>query len=222
MFNIGRLSDSIATIVSRELKLDNDNKQIIAYGAFAILQIIISIILVIIFGLLFRVTLEALIICLAGSILRKYSGGAHSGSPNICLVIGTIVCIGAALLISFLVPLINLAMLLLLGLVTFSVSYYLVYKLAPVDSPSKPIKTQKKIDRMKKGSIYVLSTYLIIAGLNFSLYIYLKEERFAVYALCIYMGAAWQSFTLTRLGHWTIKKIDAFFNQALVIVGRRE
>lgn len=223
MFSIERVSGNIATIVSEELKLNQDKKDIIAYGTFAILQIIISILLVIIFGLIFHVTIEALLICCTVSILRKYSGGVHASSPNMCLLIGTVICISQALFISLLiVKLVSPTMLFLVGILTFSCTYYLIYKLAPVDSPLKPIKTQKKIYRMKKGSIIVLSVYVIITIVNFVLYFYLREERFAIYSLCIYVGAAWQSLTLTRPGHLIIKKIDVFIYQILSFKGRRD
>lgn len=223
MFSIERISNSLAAIVSEELKFDQDKKEIIAYGTFAILQMVISIILVIIFGLIFHVTVEALLICFTVSILRKYSGGVHASSQNMCLLIGTVICIGQALLISFLiVPLASTKMLLLLGVLTFAFSYYFVYKLAPVDSPSKPIRTQKKIYRMKKGSIIILSIYLIIVVINFSMYFYFRGEKFAVISMCIYGGVAWQSFTLTRLGHLIIKKIDVFVYQIVSFKGRRD
>lgn len=223
MINIERLSNNLALKISQELKLDKDNQEIIAYGTFAMFQINLSILFVIIFGFIFGITIEALLISFSGSILRKYSGGAHASTPNMCIIIGTGICIGQALIISLLIsPIVNPLMLLILGIITFIYSYYLINKLAPVDSPAKPIKTQKKINRMKKGSLYVLSVYLVISSLLSFIYIYLGDERYAVYTLCIFTGAAWQSFTLTKAGHLTIKKIDGFFHQILLISGRRE
>lgn len=216
MNNMEMLSNKIANIVSQELKLDKDNQEVIAYGTFAILQIIISIILVVIFGLIFNVTVESLIICLTTSVLRKYSGGAHSSSPYICTIIGTVICTAEAMIISFLIaPLVIPHIVIFLGIITFSVSYYLVFKLAPVDSPAKPIKTKKKIDRMKKGSNIVLSLYLLIFILNYFISLFFKESRFIVYSLCIFGGVSWQIFTLTKPGHFTLKKIDAFFYKIL-------
>ena len=167
-----KLTDNIAEKVGSELDLDNDRKEVIAYGTFALLHTMLSIVLVIIFGLLFGVLTEALIVSFTISILRKYSGGAHASSPGTCAIIGTVVSIGQALLISsVMTSLINLKLFILLGLLIFVWSYYIIFKLAPVDSVAKPIKTQKKRERMKKGSILILDAYLVIIVLNIIMYL---------------------------------------------------
>lgn len=209
-----KLTNNIAAKVVSELNLDKDNKEVIAYGIFAMIQIALSIILVIIFGLIFHVVIEALIICFAGSILRKYSGGAHAGSPGNCLFIGTVICVGPAMVFLYLIsPFINMEMILCMGIMIFTGSYYLIYKLAPVDSAAKPIKRVEKKIRMKKGSIFILSIYLIITIINVAAYVYLRDRRFLVYSLCLYGGIGWQVFTLTKAGHITMNKMDSFFNQ---------
>jgi accessory gene regulator B len=209
-----KLTKNIAETIGSELKLDNDRKEIIAYGTFALLHMALSIVLVIIFGRMFGVSIEALIVSFTGSILRKYSGGAHASSPGICAAAGTVVAVGQALFICFiLTPLINLKLIIILGLLIFLWSFYIIYKLAPVDSDAKPIKTQKKRERMKKGSILILGTYLVIAVLNIIMYLLIHEENFLIFSLCIYGGTAWQAFTLTRGGHLIFSKIDAFINQ---------
>ena len=100
-----KLSNNIANKVASELTLDENNREVIAYGTFALIQMLLSITLVFLFGLLFHVAFEALIISFTGSILRKYSGGVHASSPGICTFIGTIVCVGQAVLISLLIEL---------------------------------------------------------------------------------------------------------------------
>lgn len=213
-----KLTNNIADRVAAEFKLDKDNRDIIAYGTFAIMSIALSIIFVIIFGLIFHVMIEALIICFAGSILRKYSGGAHASSPGRCIAIGTFICIGQALLFTFLIgSVITLSLFIFLGIGVFALSYYLIYKLAPVDSSAKPIKTKEKKIRMKKGSIIILGAYIIIAVINTAIYIILRDKSFLIYSLCIYGGVAWQTFTLTRVGHSIINSIDDFLNHILAI-----
>ena len=193
-----KLSNNIANKVAVELSLDDDNREVIAYGTFALLQMLLSIILVFLFGLLFHVAFEALIISFTGSILRKYSGGVHASSPGICNFIGTIVCVGQAVLISFLISsVVNLKLIIILGVVIFIWSYYIIYKLAPVDSASKPIVKEEKRKRMKKGSIILLSVYLIITVFFILLYISSGERKFIFYTLCLYSGILWQAFTLT-------------------------
>jgi accessory gene regulator B len=218
-----KLSNTIAEKVSFELGFDTDRKEVVAYGTFALLQTTLSIVLVIIFALPFGILAEALIVSFTVSILRKYSGGIHASSPGICAVIGTFLAVGQPLLISFvIIPFINLKLSILLGLLTFAWSYYVIFKLAPVDSDAKPIKTQKKRKRMKKGSILVLRAYMVIVIINVTIYLLTYEKRFLIFSLCICGGTVWQAFTLTHAGHLILGKIDTFLNQILIYIRRRK
>lgn len=211
-----KIANDIADKVALELNLDNDRKEVIAYGTFALLQIIISIFLVSVLGWIFHVAFEALIVSFTVAILRKYSGGVHASSPNVCTFLGVVVCIGQAILFKLLVSLYrNLNLILILGVIIFTLSYYLIYKLAPVDSDKKPIRKKEKRQRMKKGSILVLNMYVIIVV--FLIIIYLETSWIALlnYSLCLYGGLIWQVFTLTNLGHSLVGKIDKFLNYNL-------
>jgi len=209
-----KLTNNMASKIAKELELDNDNRDIIAYGMFALISIALSIISIIIFGMIFHVAIEALIICFTGSILRKYSGGVHASSPSRCIIIGTIVCIGQAIIFSLLIgPVITKSLVIILGIVVFVMSYYFLYKLAPVDSIAKPIKKREKIIRMKKRSIFVLSIYLIIVIINIFMHEYSQKKGSLIYSLCIYGGVTWQVFTLTKMGNNIMNKIDSFFSQ---------
>src|SRR3712207_1558485 len=103
-----RFTNNIADKIGLELGLDDEHKEVIAYGTFALVHTLISIICVIIFGIIFNVLMEALIVAFSISILRKYSGGAHANSPEVCAVIGTIIAIGESLFICSVKNTINL------------------------------------------------------------------------------------------------------------------
>ena len=207
-----KLCNKIANKIAIELNFDNDKKEVLAYGAFALLQMLISILLVLIIGLLFNVAIEAIIISFIVSILRKYSGGVHASSPSACMFIGTIICVGLAIVIKFfLVPLMDIKILLILGTLIFIWSFYILYKLAPIDSLNKPIKREEKRKRMKKGSIRILGIYLIIVFIDIIIFHYFGGNRLIIYAICIYAGVLWQTFTLTKFGFVTITKVDTIF-----------
>ncbi|MCB2360072.1 accessory gene regulator ArgB-like protein [Clostridium estertheticum] len=211
-----KVSNNIANKVALELSLDDDNREVISYGAFALIQMFFSIILVFIFGFLFHVAIEALIISFTAAIFRKYSGGVHASSPGICTFIGTIVCVGQAILISLLLNfLVDFKLVIILEVVIFTWSYYIIYKLVPVDSASKPIVKQEKRNRMKKGSIILLSFYLGITVLIILLYISSGEKKLMFYVLCLYSGILWQIFTITSPGHLLVGKVDHFLNHII-------
>lgn len=212
-----KIANNIADKIARELNADNDKKEVIAYGMFALVQMVISIMLVIIFGCIFGVTIEALIISFTTSILRKYSGGVHASSPVNCIILGTSICVVQAVLAVAIIKHVNIYIIIIFGGLVCLWSYYIIYKLAPVDNIAKPIKRQKRRNKMKRVSLIILSIYLIILLIDVVLYIYIRQEKILIYFLCICLGIAWQTFTLTQSGHFIIYKVDK-----LLIFGRRE
>lgn len=213
---IENISKAVAEKVSNELNYDNERKEVIQYGTYALIQTLISIISVLILGLIFNIALEALIFLFTASILRKYSGGAHSESSNVCTLLGIIISIGVGFLIksSFFVN-IDFEFIIFAGIVVFVFAYFIIFKYAPVDTPNKPIKTEKKKKRMKKGSLKILTIYLFIVLLNTILY-YNSDVVFAKQViLSILFGIAWQCMTLTALGNILLKTIDSFTNKIL-------
>lgn len=213
---IENISKSVAEKVSNELNYDNERKEVIQYGTYALIQTLISIISVLILGLIFNIALEALIFLFTASILRKYSGGAHSESSNVCTLLGIIISIGVGFLIksSFFVNM-DFEFIIFAGIVVFVFAYFIIFKYAPVDTPNKPIKTEKKKKRMKKGSLKILTIYLFIVLLNTILY-YNSDVVFAKQViLSILFGIAWQCMTLTALGNILLKTIDSFTNKIL-------
>lgn len=213
-----KLSKSIATKLAADLDYDNDKKEVLAYGAFALIQMLVSVVLVMVFGYLFNVVIEALIISFTASILRKYSGGVHASSPNTCTFLGIVVCVGFGLIIKLLLaPLLITKVLIPMVIVVFMWSYYMLNKLAPVDTPNKPIKREEKRKRMKKGSLILLGAYFLVILINLIIYLTFSLNVFLVYSICIIFGILWQVFTLTKSGHKVIKKLDQFLNILLNI-----
>ena len=213
---IENLSKLISEKVSSELNYDNERKEIIQYGTYALIQTLISIISVLILGLVFNIALEALIFLFTASILRKYSGGAHSESSNVCTLLGIIIsiCIGFLVKSSFFTKM-NFEIIVFIGIVIFVFVYFIVFKFAPVDTKNKPIKTEKKKKRMKKGSLKILTIYLFIEILSIILYYNLGWSLVKSVMLSIILGVAWQCITLTYIGNILLKTIDSFTNKLL-------
>lgn len=219
MFNVESISNKLADKIVKEVNGDEERRAVIAYGIFGMLQIGISILLVIIFGAIFNILIEALIMSFVISVLRKYSGGVHASTPNTCTVIGTLICIIIPLIIS------RFSMgfygVLIFGLIVFGISYYLIYKLAPVDSANKPIKKLERRQRLKRKSIIVLTIYLILVIVLLTLYKNSQSIKLLLYCMCIYSGIIWQVFSLTKLGHIVLGKLDFIFNKINIFIARR-
>jgi accessory gene regulator B len=100
---------------------------------------------------------------------------------------------------------------LFLSIVVFIWALYLVNKLAPVDSTSKPIKNEKNRKRLKINSIKILIIYFIICLCNIICYQFNSNSKLVTYTLCISLGMTWQVFTLTKIGHIIVVKFDGLF-----------
>lgn len=210
MFFIEELSNNLALKISSYLKLNKNQEEIIAYGAFNLIQTVWCILLVLLFGAIFNVTVKAFIVSFIISVLRKYSGGAHASSPNRCALIGAVVSVGLALFIRYLNGFINFQVTIAMGIITFLLSYYIIYRYAPVDSPAKPIVKEITRQKMKKKSFFVLNLLgAIVIVFLFSYLLFRKESLLPIVA-CIYLGVLWQVVTLTPKGCLVLLKIDIF------------
>lgn len=217
MFLIEKASNALASGIASTLNLDREREEVIVYGAFAFLQTLWSIILVILFGIVFNVLIEALVISLAVSLLRKYSGGAHSSSPNRCALIGAIASTVLASLVISAIKFMGFYQIVAMGLLSFAISYLTVNKLAPVDNKAKPIKKAEKRKKLKKASFNVLHFLLLVATVLGALYYKYDMESALTYGFCICTGVVWQSFTLTKSGHLILGTIDNLFKRVSML-----
>ena len=206
MYLLEKAANNLAEKISAELNYDEDKKEVIAYGAYAILQISASILFVIVFGWLFGVLAQALVVSLFGAALRRYTGGAHASSPSICIAVGTVVCIGFALL-SELTIFTNFWLVCTLVIVIHLSAFWLIHRLAPVASINKPI-SDKKRPKMKRGGMMTNAVYLIInVGIIAAAAMFNKPELLT-YSVCIALGVLWQVFSITHLGEIWLGALD--------------
>lgn len=219
MFLIEKISNNLAFKVSSTLKLNKDKEEIIAYGAFNFIQTIWCIFMVMFLGIIFNVALKAMIISFIISILRKYSGGAHSSSPNRCASIGAIVSVGLALFVNYIYDLLSLNWIVIMQVIIFFFAYYSIYKYAPVDSPAKPIVKEELKQRMKKRSIITLNVLIVITTILLINYSFLGIKYYLSIDICICFGILWQVLTLTPKGYLMLLNIDGFLKKITNILG---
>ncbi len=216
MVRIEDISNRIADKISMILKTDEDHREILAYGAFSLLQTLWSIFLVIVFGIVFNVLFEAFIISFSGVILRKYSGGAHATSPNRCAVIGAIIPVVFGLVINRYLLNLGIVFSLVIVSISFVVSYYLINTLAPVDTPNKPIVKEKTRLRLKRSSLKTVYIYVVIILFLNYLYLQIHNIYLLKAILSISFGMLWQSITLTRFGHYLINLLDNLLDKIYI------
>ncbi len=218
--NLELLSKNISNNLKRELNLDEDKRSIIEYGIFAFFHMGISVLLVAIIGLVFNVIIESLIISFTIAILRKFSGGAHASTSTNCAIVGVLISVIPAYIIKNIN--LNSNYIIVIGVLLYIISLIIIYKLAPVDSPNKPIKKKEKIKRLKRGSIIILSIYMIFVVINISIYCIKEMNSLLIYSACIYVGVLWQIFTLTKYGHMLVNKIDSLLINIFRLIGGKK
>jgi accessory gene regulator B len=189
------LNQKIITYLSVHLKLNQDQKEIALYGLQLITYAIVDLLLIIMAAWWLKALPATLILISTTALLRNFAGGAHSGSPVTCAILGMIVSPGLGKLAMIAAPLMTLA--LSAGLLTagWLVSLAINWRLAPVDSPAKPINDPVKRHRFK---IISVSIVLMIGIIQLLLLIF---NRRSAYVLAISFGLWWQTFTLTQIGH---------------------
>jgi len=208
MSSIEKISEVIAYKIAANLSMDNDQEEVLAYGAFALIQTIISILSVAIFGIIFNVLIESLFISFAAAILRKFSGGVHATSPMNCALIGMIIFGGLALLVKYCVMNIGFLYLAVAMFIAFVFAFYVMHKYSPVGCANKPLKNENTRKRLKRQSLIFVLSLLIANIILTTIYLKTKQIHLLSIAACISAGVAWQSITMVSLGHKIIDRLD--------------
>lgn len=217
MSRIEIFSKIIASKISKNLPIDNDHEEVIAYGAFALIQTLVSILAVAVFGIIFDVLLESLIISFSAATLRKFSGGAHAAAPMSCALIGMIIFGGQAFLVKHFIVSLNFTYLLLIMIAAFVFVFYIMLKYSPVGSVNKPLKKEATRIRLKRQSIKYVIFLLLVNVVLTAIYIKTKNIHLISAASCITIGIVWQSFTLVSLGHLIIETLDKTLRGTILI-----
>lgn len=221
MLNAEKLSEMIAVKISTQLSLDNDKEEVLAYGAFALVQTIISIIMLAIFGIIFNVLSETLIISFTSSFLRKSSGGAHASSSLNCALISVIIFGGLALLVKHYAINLVLIYLLVVVFLAFLFDLYIMYKFSPVGTSTKPLKNEHTRKRLKRLSVKIVLSLCVLSIFFMIIYLQTIKIQFLNIAVCISVGATWQSITMVSLGHEIIDVLDKLLRGANLLIRRK-
>lgn len=209
MSKIERLSKSIASEISKHLLIDEEHEEVIAYGAYALLQTGISIFAVIIFGVIFNVLTEALVISVTAATLRKFSGGVHATEPMSCVLIGMVIFGGLAILVNQIIVKLDFLLIILYIIIASIIALHIIYKYSPVGSANKPLKNEATRDCLRKQSLKCMLVFMILIILLTVLFLVSDNLYFLTLALNIVTGVLWQSITLVFLGHYIINLLDS-------------
>ena len=186
---------STAAYLKEKLNLTPDEEEVALYGLQIIIYTLTGFLTIFLAGWLLGCFWTTLAVCLTAAGLRLFTGGAHSSSPLKCTLLGMVVVplLGkiAAVTAPFFTPL-SLALIVAPGLI---LSLIIIWRLAPVDSPAKPITSLEY--RKKLHFLSIAAVLLLTVGQSFLL---IKGQAPAV-VLALSLGLWWQAFALTKAGN---------------------
>ncbi len=195
---------STAAYLKTKLNLTPDEEEVARYGLQVIVYTFTSFITICLMGWLLGCFWTTLAVCITGGFLRLFTGGAHSNSPLTCTLLGMVMVplLGkiAALTAPFFTPQ-SLSLIVAPGLI---LSFIIIWRLAPVDSPAKPITL---LEQRKKLRLLAIAAVLLLTSGQALLLI--KGQALTV-VLALSLGLWWQAFTLTQAGHRFATFTDKF------------
>ena len=90
-----KISNKIAYNIAKATNMDKDHEEVIAYGAYIVLDTVLALGMVMLFGAIFGVFYQSLIVSFTSALFRKTSGG-YATTSIMCLL--AIVTVGFALI----------------------------------------------------------------------------------------------------------------------------
>lgn len=141
----------------------------------------------------------ALIVTYSVMLLRINSGGCHSKTLTRCSITSFFVINVLALMVSLLIM--SSKYLLIYYLILTIIAVYHITKYAPMDSPQRPIVNKDFRNQLKDRS-YIALIILI------NCFFFLNILGYQNLSIAVLLGLSWQVFTMSKLGYWTITKVD--------------
>lgn len=172
---ISKISKSIAVRLEKRSVIENSEIELYEYGLFVLLSNIFFFFISIICGAIYRTTMESILFYITFSLLRRYAGGIHATSENICFVsttISMIICNGLIKLFIFF----EVKQIVLFVMV---IAAAFIAVLSPLDSANKPLTSEEK-KHYKKITLGILILIILI-----SMIMYLLNKTNILYSCSI-------------------------------------
>ena len=196
------LTRPAAAYLKEHLNLNSDEEAIALFGLQMLVYTVTGFLSICLVGWLLGVLALTLAVTLTAASLRLWAGGAHSRSPLTCNLLGMIVAPLLGKLAALAAPLFTPAGLGVMILAGFIIAVVVIWRRAPVDSPAKPITSPAERRRLRALSL-VLVVFIAVLQV-----LILVTMRAVPFILALSLGLGWQTFSLTRAGHWFAILID--------------
>ena len=214
---IEKVSLNLSTKLGNILDKDEEEKSVLNYGLFIIIHTIIGIIITILVGLITGMVIEISLITITSALFKRYTGGVHASTPEVCLTIGVIFSLILSILARFIVINIDINSIVLVGMVIIIFTYYMIYSKCPVSSKNKPLKNEKNRKSLKKKAIILLNIYIILFIMLYITYHTLNTSTIKPVIVSFILGIFLQSIVLTNIGTKFIELLDKVFVKKILL-----
>ena len=211
MGGIEKIALNLSTRLGNKLDKGEEEKAILNYGLFIIMHTFIGIIITLLVGLITGMLIEILLITITSALFKRYTGGVHASTPEICLIIGVILSLILSILCRFIVINIDINKIVFAGMIIIAFSYYMIYYNCPVSSKNKPLKNEKTRKKLKKKAFILLNIYTILLIMLYLIYYILKISIVKSIITSFILGIFFQMSSLTNIGSKTINLLDKVF-----------
>lgn len=205
MYNfIEKTSSNIAFTLCKSKDKSSEEFNVLKYGVFIVVHTSIAIISTLLIGILTNTLLEISIISLFAALIKRYSGGVHSTSPNRCIITGIIVSYVFVLTGKFIASL-ELEYFYIIGVISLVHSFIILYKKCPVPSKNKPIKKEETRNRLRKHAFFMYFICIVLFIISILQNTYTTLNYLVLYMI---LGLYMQTLSLTSMGSNFILFLD--------------
>lgn len=198
-----------ADYMGKKLSLSTDEVEIAHYGLQMLILTTLDLTAVLLVGWLVGCLTDTLAVLLVSAILRSFSGGAHSNSPIRCLLFGALVVPALGKIATIAVPLLSSVILMTIIAVGLMFSLPVVWRLAPADSPAKPITSSRHRRKLHHLSIVGVLAVALLQSIMLIL-------QYPDLILAMEFGLLWQVFSLTPTGYRSLNHLDRMLTFNLI------
>lgn len=210
-----RLARKLAESIGASLGKSEDDVAVVTYGLIGILQVFAIFLLASAIGFAFAFWFEVVTVFLSVGFLRRLVGGAHSSGIYSCLIYSVFFVCAISAVARYALP--ALPFLANCGIVAviFIFGCVMIALKAPVAPPNKPVRTEAKRKRLRKGAFIVLSVFLVLVTASLVLFRFFGGSMLRLYTvgLSLALSTLWQITMLTRPGHRFIAFFDGLFTR---------
>ena len=209
---VEQISLNLAKRLGNKLDKNEEEIAVLNYGLFFLIHTSIAIVLTLLVGIVLGIFTEIMIISISASLLKRYSGGVHSSSPNRCVISGLILSVIASFISKYIAINFNYINMVLLEFVILVWSAVIFYKKCPVPSKNKPLKKESTRIKLRKKAFQMMFLYTIIIIVLCIVYSFKQIYWMKLASFSIVMGIVIQTIAITKSGDLLINFFEKIFD----------